>query len=146
MGTLRDGIFPPVTQYSPRKIAPVRRTYNWQAEELIISFNMTKSANPSCTRLEPPITWLTVSGARVKKSQQGIDCGDNGESDSRLKESCSSNIEVSVSRNFAESSLSTLRNKGFSREDIYRMLDKGPWVLAFDISNALPRLFTSLQV
>lgn len=60
--------------------------------------------------------------------------------------SCNSVIKVTVPRSFAESSLRTLRNKGFTREDIYRMLDKGPWVLSFDISSALPRLFASLQV
>jgi hypothetical protein len=58
---------------------------------------------------------------------------------------CSSVIEVAVSREFAENSLATLRNKGFSREDIFRMLDKGPWVLAFDISSALSPLFDSLK-
>lgn len=58
---------------------------------------------------------------------------------------CSSVIEVAVSREFAENSLAALRNKGFAREDIFRMLDKGPWVLVFDITSALPPLFDGLK-
>jgi fatty-acid desaturase len=38
------------------------RTYDWQAEELVISFNMTGLAYPTCSRLEPPVTWLAASG------------------------------------------------------------------------------------
>lgn len=114
----------------------------------MISYNTTGIANPTCTRLEPPVTWLAASGARVKV----LHSGGSSELENLLKLdlnqpiSCNSIIEVSVSKSFAESSLRTLRNKGFTREDIYRMLDKGPWVLAFDISSALPRLFASLQV
>ena len=143
-----DGTLSPHTSQSNRRLAPVTRTYNWQAEELMISYNTTGIANPTCTRLEPPVTWLAASGARVKV----LHSGGSNELENLLKLdlnqpiSCNSIIEVSVSKSFAESSLRTLRNKGFTREDIYRMLDKGPWVLAFDISSALPRLFASLQV
>ena len=55
-------------------------------------------------------------------------------------------IEVVVHKKMAEESLSVLRMNGFQREDIYRMLDKGPWILAFDISQVLPRTFKDLQV
>jgi hypothetical protein len=65
---------------------------------------------------------------------------------SRSNKVSNSMIELAVARNIAESSLSTLRMHGFKREDIYRMLDKGPWVLAFNIPSCLPRLFKSLQV
>lgn len=126
---------------SSRRIASARRTYNWQAEELVISFNMTSIANPTCTRLQPPIDWLASSGAKLKVLHE---CSGTGEEITH-KSTCSV-VEVSVSRKFAEASLITLRDYGFGREDIYRMLDKGPWALVFDISTALPRLFGSLQV
>ena len=128
------------TTQNSRRIASARRTYNWQAEELVISFNMTNTANPSCTRLQPPLKWLASSGAKLKVLHE---CSDSG---AITHESKCSIVEVSVSRKFAEASLITLRNYGFGREDIYRMLDKGPWSLVFDISSALPRLFASLQV
>jgi hypothetical protein len=133
---VRDETVLPSAPQNSRRLAPVKRTYDWQVDELNISFNRTALANPTCTRLEPPITWLAASGARVKVLHSvGVD-----------KDEASSLIEISVARSFAESSLSVLRNKGFAREDIYRMLDKGPWVLAFDIPSSLPRLFASLQV
>jgi hypothetical protein len=114
----------------------------------MISFHTTGLTNPTCTRLEPPVTWLAASGSRVKVLHVGGSVNEEKllELDLNQPMSCNSVIEVTVPRSFAESSLRTLRNKGFTREDIYRMLDKGPWVLSFDISSALPRLFASLQV
>ena len=125
-------------------MAPITRTYMWQAEELMISYNSTALTNPTCTRLEPPVTWLAASGSRVKVTRSSDEEGFHG----NIKEELTSTsvIEVGVPRSFAEASLRTLRNKGFAREDIYRMLEKGPWVLAFDIPNALPRLFQGLEV
>ena len=55
-------------------------------------------------------------------------------------------IEISVRKQLAEQSLSCLRMHGFTRPDIYRMLEKGPWVLAFDISGVLPRLCANIKV
>ena len=49
-----------------RRIAPVRRTYNWQGEELMISFVMTGITDPTCSRLVPPVTWLSSPRAKVK--------------------------------------------------------------------------------
>ena len=49
-------------------------------------------------------------------------------------------------KQLAEQSLSCLRMHGFTRSDIYRMLAKGPWVLAFDISGWLPRLCANIKV
>lgn len=129
------------TTQNTRRIARARRTYNWQAEELVISFNMTNYLNPSSTRLQPPLKWLASSGAKLKVLHECFDAGEE-----ITHESECSIVEVSVPRNLAEASLLTLRNHGFGREDIYRMLDKGPWALVFDISTALPRLFASLQV
>jgi mTERF len=186
-------------QPGSRRLAPVRRTYMWQQEELLITFNMTAIANPTCTRLVPPVTWLTTSsstkvkvlhsGTKISGSQfiDGIEemnrvslkgsnnDGSRAES-AKLGTSNQANplvvtatsktnqlgiveeqeqpeaipgssiIEVTVSRNFAENSLTTLRMHGFTRQDIYRMLDKGPWVLAFDITSTLPKLFHGLQM
>eukprot|EP01038_Epipyxis_sp_PR26KG_P008595 gene8595-11613_t len=60
-------------------------------------------------------------------------------------ESGSRFIEITVRKGIVEESLSVLRMNGFSREDIFRMLDKGPWVLAFNIPQTLPRLCNDLQ-
>ena len=135
-------------QQNSRRLAPLPRTYNWLAEELTISYNSTSLSNPTCTRLEPPVTWLAASGSRVKVTHSGGCSEDERAMELALNQplSCASVIEVTVPRSFAEASLRVLRNKGFAREDIYRMLDKGPWVLSFDIPNALPRLFASLEV
>ena len=111
----------------------------------MISYNSTALTNPTCTRLEPPVTWLAASGSRVKVTRPS-DEEELTKIDDVKQLSSNSVIEVSVPRSFAEASLRTLRNKGFAREDIYRMLEKGPWVLAFDIPTALPRLFLSLEV
>lgn len=54
-------------------------------------------------------------------------------------------VYISIGRTKAESTLNTFRTMGFTREDIYRMLDKGPWVLAFDVSKCLPKLQADLQ-
>jgi len=70
-------------------------------------------------------------------------------SDSSIGSSSSNSgrvIEISVRKQLAEQSLSCLRMYGFNRSDIYRMLEKGPWVLAFDISGVLPRLVTNIKV
>jgi hypothetical protein len=114
----------------------------------MISIHTTGLTNPTCTRLEPPVTWLAASGSRVKVLHVGGSVNEEKQLEVDLNQPmlCNSVIEVTVPRSFAESSLRTLRNKGFTREDIYRMLDKGPWVLSFDISSALPRLFAGLQV
>ena len=161
----RNGV---TLQTSPKRIAPIRRTYIWREEELIISFNMTGISDPAtCTRLVPPVTWLSSSRVKVKVQHSGmlmdptqyaidLGCGVNvtttlesstAETVSREipEQHSSSMLQVSVPRESAESSLSTLRMNGFTRQDIYRMLDKGPWVLAFDITRTLPRLFNGLQ-
>ena len=111
-----------------------RRTYTWEKDELLISCNMTALSNPTCTRLLPPITWMSASGSRCKVLHNAPDEQDD------------SIIEIGVSKTLAEGSLSALRMSGFKREDIYRMLDKGPWVLAFDIAKVLPKIMADLEV
>ena len=61
-----------ISSSTARRIAPVRRTYNWQGEELIISFVMTGITDPTCSRLVPPITWLSSPRAKVKVLHSGI--------------------------------------------------------------------------
>eukprot|EP01031_Cornospumella_fuschlensis_P036069 gene36069-43740_t len=46
-------------------------------------------------------------------------------------------LELSVSKQAVESVLGVLREGGFSREDIFRMLDKAPWLLALNVSGAV---------
>lgn len=246
-----------------------RRTYTWQADDLIISVNMTSLNNPCGTRLVPPITWLSASGSKVKVLQQQTDKAvfntgnsnidttstndiidkvevkttlrersssavdsflidmniknkewqekfyksslysesklestsiispntinnnqrqygfgsammkknsmkDSDSSDNNIINNNANNnidtakeqkdtqeyynegtengedtervIEITVRKKLAEDSLSCLRMFGFNRSDIYRMLDKGPWILAFDISKVLPRLYSNIKV
>lgn len=124
-------------------ITPTRRTFKWKAEELVISFNMTKSGNPCSGKLEPPLTWLESPGLKLEVLQSSLGFSSK-EAVSLTPDS--SMMKVYVCRKTAESSLNILKKQGFGREDIYRMLDKGPWALAFDLSSALPRLFSNLQV
>lgn len=201
---------------------PPRRTYTWQAEDLLISINTTSLGlyTPTCTRLVPPLTWLSskdskskvkvsqTSGSAVqskpKITQKNVEIDPNDEQgyyswpssvtnaflevDSRSEDvianialdkdvaslnpplsrgnigktsesvvdadrykfkedvSPSRTIEILVGRALVENSLSTLRMNGFSREDIFRMLDKGPWILAFNIVRVLPKLYSDIQV
>lgn len=55
-----------------QQLVPPRRTFTWQNDDLLISVNMTSLSRPSGTRLVPPITWLSASGARVKVQQQTV--------------------------------------------------------------------------
>ncbi len=240
------------------------RTYKWSSKELQITCNMTALDNPTCTRLVPPLSWLSASGSKVKvfyqeddeDSRAGaallekqkfseqralmseedavrlfheIDIDKNGYIDSyelyralsgvgvvvttddirnmmadadtsgddridiaewktlalkinALRKGSAGAVEeeglsaqtvhhedasdvsaqksvsddlcggsrekfvtISVNRERAEKSLSTLRKFGFKRADIYRMLYKGPWVLAFDVSKTLPRISDDLE-
>lgn len=49
-------------------------------------------------------------------------------------------VEISVHKDMADHSLTALRRFGLSRRDIFRLLEKAPWILALDVSHALPRL------
>lgn len=140
---------------------PPRRTYTWKNDDLIITFNMTALANPTCTRLVPPVTWIAGSGSIVRVFLNGqLSTGSaailaTSENLNTVKSPTltSSNpaaylgrfIEISVARKRIENTLHCLRTHGFSKEDIYRLLDKGPWVLAFDLTKSLPKLFDDLQ-
>ena len=61
-----------ISSSATRRIAPVRRTYNWQGEELVISFVMTDITDPTCSRLVPPVTWLSSPRAKVKVLHSSI--------------------------------------------------------------------------
>ena len=49
------------------------RTYKWSSKELQITCNMTALDNPTCTRLIPPLSWLSASGSKVKVFYQEDD-------------------------------------------------------------------------
>ena len=124
-------------------VPPTRRTFKWKAGELVISFNVTKFENPCSGKLGPPLTWLKSPALKVEVLQSTLGFS-SAEELSLISDSTV--IKVYVCRKVAESSLNALKRIGFAREDIYRMLEKGPWALAFDLSSVLPRLFASLQV
>lgn len=58
----------------------------------------------------------------------------------------SSVLEISVPRKRIDETLMNLRANGFKKQDIYRMLDKGPWTLAFDVPGPLTKLLADLEV
>lgn len=58
----------------------------------------------------------------------------------------SSILEIFVPRPQVDASLSVLRMNGFQKQDLYRMLDKGPWILAFVINSPLVKLLDDLKV
>lgn len=143
-----------------RKLSPPKRLYRLGKEELIISCNISTIMNPTNTRLVPPLTWLTAAGSKVKvlhssrafatsesamipqSKQDQLDLLDASESPILIKHSF---LEIVVERSVVDSSLSTLKLNGFSRDDINRMVDKAPWILAFDLSKCVPKLFFDLQ-
>lgn len=117
-----------------------RRTFTWNGDHLTILLNMTGSAHPSSTRLMPPISWLTSTGSVVKSANIADYRSIREEND--IPEGC---IEILVPRSRIESATSSLRLHGFSNEDMYRMLDKGPWALSFDMHRTLPKLVDDLK-
>eukprot|EP01036_Dinobryon_divergens_P028711 gene28711-37703_t len=136
-----------------KPIRPIRvQTFSWVGESLLISFEMSSLSNVSCSRLFPPITWLSASGSKVKVLYNNANSGGIGSSVSEvLSESVVEGsdarrwFEVTVQKTMAEESLSALRMFAFQREDIYRMLDKAPWILALDVSKALPKTKQDLE-
>ena len=120
---------------------------------------MTALANPLCTRLVPPISWIVKSGVSVRvffngeltyENDRSIDMdetdAETAASMNKLQVQEGRFIEITVSRSRIESAMTSLRSFGFVNEDIYRMLDKGPWVLAFNINKVLPRIVNDLKV
>ena len=130
-----------------------RLRYSSGEREIVISFNLPTFSNPTSTRLVPPVTWLTSSGSRVKvlHTRNEISPTINTTSLTTLSKYqpntvvTSSALEISISRKSIDKRLSLLRMNGFSKEDISRMFDKGPWILAFDISSSLIKLITDLK-
>jgi len=152
-----------------------RKRFILGEKEIIISCVVSKFSNPSSTRLVPPITWLTSSGSRVKvlhsvtkpgstTSTSSTASNDNLEFESfdgsllstidktqkTIKPKSvvvqSSVLEISVPRKRIDETLMNLRTNGFKKQDIYRMLDKGPWTLAFDVPGPLTKLLADLEV
>jgi len=136
---------------------PSRRTYTWNGDNLIITFNITDTSNPISSKLIPPIAWLTSSGTTVKvwhnrglsyDERQRIRSLNNNEcyNYTGIDDIFKNIIEISVPKFKIEKATSCLHQQGFSNEDIYRMLDKGPWVLAFDFQKSIPKLVDDLKV
>jgi hypothetical protein len=78
------------------------------------------------------MSWLTVDDAKVTAPSSPLDSDGS--------------VQIQVSKSQVENNLMHLRNLGMSREDIFRMLDKGPWILSFDISAALNKLTQDLKL
>jgi hypothetical protein len=136
----------------------IPRRFSVNEKDITISCVVSTFSNPSSTRLVPPMSWLTSSGSRVKIlysiKNMNTDFADDviealnspnyvAKPVNVLK---SSILEISVNRKQVDESLRFLRMNGFRKQDLYRMLDKGPWILAFDLSNPLSKLLFDLQV
>lgn len=133
------------------------RTFVWHGDELTILFNMTSLQSPLCTRLTPPLSWISASGCKVRVLHRGLKTSSSlmdiivCPEDVSNQEVCQSSeptstIEIVAPRKVVEATLSTLRMMGFQREDLFRILDKGPWILAMDVRSVVSRLFGDLQV
>ena len=133
------------------------RTFVWNGDELNILFNMTSLQSPLCTRLTPPLSWISASGCKVRVLHRGLKTSSSlidiiAATDDLSKNEVSdtseptSTIEIVAPRKYVEATLSTLRMMGFQREDLFRILDKGPWILAMDVRSVISRLFGDLQV
>lgn len=141
----------PITKWMP----PQSRNYQLNAQELIISCNMSTILDPTSTRLVPPLTWLSAPGTKIKVLHSSVDveaiitsktASEIRDQTTRPVKIKTSILEISIERPFVNKSLKTLRMNGFTRDDINRLVDKGPWILAFDLSKCIPKLFSDLQV
>jgi hypothetical protein len=123
------------------------------SRDIIISFDISKKSTPMTTQLVPPLSWLRLSGSKVKvlHTQKKVVPSDSSKS---LK-GCTalqsylewrSTLELSVERQLVDNSLEALRSHGFQREDIYRMMDKGPWILSLNIVKSLIKLSNDIKV
>jgi hypothetical protein len=142
------------------RIKRQQRTFLWQGDELTIVFNMSSLQSPLCTRLTPPLSWISASGCKVRVLHRGclssnselmdiVNAEENAISDGTSTPKSTdqvSTIEIVATRSFVEDTLSCFRMNGFQREDLFRILDKGPWILAMDVRTVIPRLFADLQV
>lgn len=154
----KKGIF---SQYSNiknsnKKIVPQisRRIFSWQGDHLLVSYNVTLMQESGISSyLFPPIEWLTLAGAVVKLAGEDYVSPVPVKStipDSSGVENVKINggkgvVDIVVNRKKAENILGVFRSMGFQRQDIYRTLDKGPWIFSFDVSQALPKLYNDLS-
>ena len=125
--------------------SPFKRTFSWRKDELLVQFEIAPPTALGCTKLTPPLTWLATAstGARVKVLHESEGFVDLEVKHARRE--ALSHVQLGIARPTVDSSLALFRMNGFQKDDIFRMLDKGPWVLAFDLSKILPRLLHDLQ-
>ena len=164
---LGDGRSKSKNYYNKNNKSNTRRTFAWKGEELQVYFEITPPTSRVSTQLAPPLTWLTnglATRSKVKvlhNSELDINESSSGShrssssisgissvvssSTSSSQSFSSSAVKLGIERESVEDSLSVLRMNGFKKEDIFRMFDKGPWVIAFDLSKILPRLIGDLQ-
>lgn len=116
------------------KVEP--RLFAWQPKDLVITLKIPLQNSRASTRLVPPISWLEMSGSKVIMVNDGV--MDEDKSDALRV------VEITTERECAERTLSVLKFHGFNRESIFRVLDKGPWLLAIGISKSLPRLYEDM--
>lgn len=122
-----------------------RKTFSWTvADELLISTQLECLSKPTSTRIVPPISWFASTASKVKVHQNSAI--DDYYGVVTAKPESSRYVEIVVRKYLVEQSLSFLRVNGFGKKDVYRLLDKGPWTLAFNIPRVLPRLFEDLKV
>jgi hypothetical protein len=110
--------------------------FAWQPKDVVITLKIPLQTSLTSTRLVPPVSWLQMSGSTVTVVNDGVMEED--------KSDAFQVIEIITDREKAERTLSILKFNGFNRETIFRVLDKGPWLLAFGISKSLPRLYEDM--
>lgn len=139
---------------SSKRIVPQisKRIFSWQGDHLLISYNVTRMQESGISSyLFPPIEWLSLTGAVVKLAGEDYVSPvkptviDHSGIENVKINGGDGVVDIVVSRSKAESILGTFRAMGFQRQDIYRTLDKGPWIFSFDVTHALPKLYNDLS-
>jgi hypothetical protein len=120
-----------------------KRTFSWRGDDLLINFQIAPPTTYDCTKLTPPLTWLgtdNTGGSRVKVLHQSDGERKNVDINANTYIQGRNSVQITVSRRRVEDALALLRMNGFQKEDIYRMLDKGPWLMSFDLGKVISRL------
>lgn len=142
------------TSSSPSK----KKTYSWHGSDILtISMDLfddrhtdsLHSLNGIPSLHVPPLSWIKSAASndacKIKVVQQRKETLPNGARDVEKRV-----VEISVPKTLAESTIATLKGFGFEKKDIFRMMEKAPYILAINahkiLSKLIPELCAALDV
>ena len=102
----------------------IKRIFTNRGDNVTVTFNISIDSGV-LTKLVPPTSWFTRTSENSKKSL-GL-------------------IELNVPHMVATETMDSFRSCGFSSQDMYRTLDKGPWIFAFNVMASLPPLLEDIS-